>query len=145
MSIASRKVLIAALVALVSSGVNAAEKSVNPDQLPEVNCSSLHYSAAFLNRYPKAPAACLEARVYKGETYMKVKGTVYVLDYPAISFAFADQFGNTLGTVTVSDPKSLRVIINGKEVSATKLRLNEALTFWVPQSLFGANSLASSR
>jgi len=145
MSIAGQKVLIVAVMALVSSGAGAAEKSVNPDKLPEVKCSSLHYSEAFLNKYPKAPAACLEARVYKGMTYMKVKGAVYVVDYPTTSFAFADKFGNTLGTVTVSNPKSLRVIINGREVSASQLRLNEVLTFWVPESMFDAKSLVSIR
>lgn len=145
MSIPTQKVLLAAVVALVSSAAVAAPKAVDPDSLPRIECSALRYSEAFLAKYPKAPAACLEARIYKGETYMKAKGTVYVVDPPAISFAFMDEFGNTLGTVTVQNPSTLRVIINGQVVSATQLENNETLTFWVPESIFAAESIAASR
>jgi len=144
-SISAQKMLVAAVVTLASSAARATPKPVDPDSLPRVECSALRYSEAFLAKYPKAPAACLEARVYKGETYMKAKGTVYVVDPPAMSFAFMDQFGNTLGTVTVKNPDSLRVIINGQVVSAKQLRDDETLTFWVPESIFAAESTPTSR
>jgi len=144
-SISAHQNWLAAVVALASSAATAAPKPVDPASLPRVECASLHYSEAFLAKYPRAPAACLEARLYKGETYMKARGMVYVIDPPAISFAFMDQFGNSLGTVTVSNPNSLRVIINGKDVSATQLRNNETLTFWVPESIFAAESIAATR
>ena len=144
MRISSRKILVAAVISLVSSVTIAASKTVDPYKLPKVECSSLRYSQAFLDKYPNAPAACLEARVYKGETYMEVKGKVFILDNPTLSVAFLDPYGNTLGTVTVRDSK-LRVIVNGKEVEVSDLRTDQELTLWVPESIFSAEPAAASR
>jgi hypothetical protein len=95
-----------------------------------------------LQKYPKAPAACLEARVYKSETYMKVKAKVYVSDKPMLSVALLDPYGETLGTVLVQKPQSLRVLINGKEEDAFDLHRDEELTVWVPESVFSAQPAA---
>lgn len=137
MRMSSRKILIVAVVSLASSVTIAAAQDVDPAKLPRVECSSLRYSKEFLDRYPKAPAACLEARVYKGEKYLKVKGKVYILDSPTLSVSLMDPYGNTLGTVTVRDSR-LHVIIDGKEVEVAALLPEEELTFWVPESIFSA-------
>jgi hypothetical protein len=135
--ISNQAFLAATVLALCSGATNAAE-AVNPDTLPKIECSSLRYSKDFLQNYPKAPAACLEARVYKGVTYLKVKAKVYVKEEPMLSIDLMDSYGNTLGTVPVQKPQSLRVIINGKEVGASDLQRDEAVTIWVPQSMFDA-------
>ena len=145
MRISSQAILVAAGLSLVSGVTTAASQTVDPDKLPKVECSSLRYSKEFLAKYPKAPAACLEARVYKGKTYMKVKGKVYIVDKSTPTVAIMDGYGNTLGTVTVKNPKSLRVIVNGKEVDFAHLRTNEELTFWVPESMFSAQPAAASQ
>jgi hypothetical protein len=135
--ISNQAFLAATVLALCSGATNAAE-AVNPDTLPKIECSSLRYSKDFLQNYPKAPAACLEARVYKGVTYLKVKAKVYVKEEPMLSIDLMDSYGNTPGTVPVQKPQSLRVIINGKEVGASDLQRDEAVTIWVPQSMFDA-------
>lgn len=145
MRISTQRLLVATVLSLVSGLATAASKAVDPDKLPKVECSSLRFSKEFLDKYPKAPAACLEARVYKGKTYMKVKGKVYVVDKPTVTIAFMNAYGNTLGTVAVKNPKSLRVIINGEEKDVADLRQNEELTFWVPESMFSAQSTASTQ
>ena len=134
----SNQWLLAATVLSLCSGATIAAEAVNPDKLPRVECSSLRYSKDFLQQYPKAPAACLEARVYKGQTYMKVKAKVYVREEPTLSVDIMDPYGNTLGSVLVRKPQSLRVLVNGKEVDAFDLRRNEEVTLWVPQSMFDA-------
>jgi hypothetical protein len=139
----SNQGLLAATVLSLFSGATMAAKAVNPNTLPKVECSSLRYSEDFLQKYPKAPAACLEARVYKGETYMKVKAKVYVMEEPMLSVDIMDPYGNTLGTVLVRKPQSLRVLINGKEVNASDLHRDEAVTVWVPQSMFDAQTAAA--
>ena len=144
MRISNQKILVAAVLSLVSSVTIAASKAVDPYKLPKVECSSLRYSKAFLDKYPNAPAACLEARVYKGETYMEVKGKVYILDNPTLSVAFMDPYGNTLGTVTIRDSK-LRVLMDGKEVDVADLRTDQELTLWVPESIFSDEPTAASR
>jgi len=120
------------------SGATIAAEAVNPDKLPRIECSSLRYSDDFLEKYPKAPAACLEARVYKGEAYMKVNAKVYVKEDPMLSIDLMDPYGNTLGTVVVRKPQSLRVLINGKAADVSDLHRDEAVTVWVPKSIFDA-------
>ena len=137
--------LLAAMVLSLCSGVTIAAEAVNPDKLPRVECSSLRYSKDFLQQYPKAPAACLEARVYKGQTYMKVKAKVYVTEEPTLSVDLMDPYGNTLGSVLVRKPQSLRVLVNGKEVDAFDLHRNEEVTVWVPQSMFDAQPAAAGQ
>ena len=82
--------------------------------------------------------------MYKGETYVEVKGKVYILDNPKLSVALFDPYGNTLGTVTVRDSK-LRVIVDGKDVKVADLRTDEEITLWVPESIFSAEPTAASR
>ena len=144
MRISSQAILSATVLSLLSGLAAAAPPTVDPDKLPLVKCTSLQYSKEFLDKYPKAPSACQEARVYKGKTYMKVKGKLYVVDKPTLSFAFEDPYGNALGTVSVKDPK-LRVIINGKETSIDHVKVGEELTFWVPDSIFAAKTSAASQ
>jgi hypothetical protein len=52
------------------------------DTLPKVSCDDIHYSQAFLARYPKAPAACLEGRVANGEKWAKFNAQVYIANLP---------------------------------------------------------------
>jgi hypothetical protein len=141
----SNQGLLAAMVLSLCSGATNAAEAVNPDKLPRVECSSLRYSKGFLQQYPKAPAACLEARVYKGQTYMKVKAKVYVTEEPTLSVDLMDPYGNTLGSVLVRKPQSLRVLVNGKEVDAFDLHRNEEVTVWVPQSMFDAQPAAAGQ
>ena len=144
MRISSQAILSATVLSLLSGLAAAAAQTVDPAKLPKVECSSLRYSKEFLDKYPKAPAACQEARVYKGKTYMKVKGKLYVVDKPTLSFAFEDPYGNTLGTISVKNPK-LRVIINGKEMTVDHVKTGEELTFWVPEAMFSAQPAAASQ
>jgi hypothetical protein len=115
-----------------------AATKVDPEQLPKVECTSLHYSQGFLAKFPKAPAACLEARVYKGQTYMKVKAKVYIAekDTPT-TVAFLDAYGNSLVTHTVKDPKNVRVILNDEDQDFDSLRKGEIITVWVPEAVYG--------
>ena len=48
-----------------------------------------------------------------------------------------------IGTVLVRNPKSVRFLINGKEVSASNLHRDEAVTVWVPKSMFDAQPAAA--
>jgi len=69
---------LSALALPLSTGI--ARTIPNPDELPQVACSDMRFSAAFLAKYPKAPAACQDAREYKGERYAKFEAKVYLID-----------------------------------------------------------------
>jgi hypothetical protein len=126
--------------ALASSVASAAPSTVDPEKLPKVECSALHYDPAFLTKHPKAPAACLEARVYKGQTYMKVKGQVYIAGADAMTITFQNVAGDPLDTFTVKRSSPVRVIVNGNESDFAHLPSGQVLTFWVPESMFSAQA-----
>ena len=66
-----------ALIAPLSVAWGA--KSFNPDTLTKVPCSDLHFSAAFLQRYPKAPAEPASKREAKdGTRYAKFHARVFL-------------------------------------------------------------------
>ena len=144
MRISNQTLLAAMALSLLSSATIAAE-AVNPEKLPRVECSSLRYSDGFLEKYPKAPAACREARIYKGETYLKVQGKVYVNEDPMLSLDLLDPYGNSLGTVLIRKPQALRVLIDGKAIDAFDLRRDEELTVWVPKSFFSAQPVVAAQ
>jgi hypothetical protein len=134
--ILSQALPVVAILTLVSGVTIADTPKVDPETLPKVECTAVRYSADFLNKYPKAPAACLEARVYKGQTYIKVKGSVYIPDKDTPTIALKSAAGDDLGTVTAKDPKNIRLIVNGKETDLASLRGGQSVTIWVPESMF---------
>ena len=58
--------LVTALALPLAVGA-AFAKPVDPSKLPKVECSEVKFGAAFLERYPKAPAASIEARELEGK------------------------------------------------------------------------------
>ena len=74
---------------------NANAQKVDPDKLPKVACTELTFNHAFLAKYPKAPAACQEARVYQGKRYAKFSGKVTKKDESALSVAGKQRRGGS--------------------------------------------------
>ncbi len=58
--------------------IGMAHAVVDPNDLPQVACSDLKWGAAFVKKYPKAPQACIEGRVYQGKRYAKFDAKVYI-------------------------------------------------------------------
>src|SRR5450759_5882357 len=85
--------------------IPAANAAVNPDKLPQVPCSDVKFSAAFLAKWPKAPAACQDARVYKGVTYAKFQLKVYISSPQFMTFNILD-----LSLIHISEPTRLGMI-----------------------------------
>jgi hypothetical protein len=140
MRISTPAIIVAATLSLAASVAGAASPAIDTDKLPMEKCSSIHYGKAFLEKYPKAPAACQEVRVYKGHRYMKLQGKVYIVDKDSLTLTFLNVSGDDLGTLTIKGPKAPSVIFNGKKVGFTALQTGEVLTFWVPESVVSAHS-----
>ena len=69
-------------LALIAPVSFAWAQKVDPNKLPKVDCNTFTFSSAFLDKYPKAPAACLEGRTYEGTTYAKFNAKVYINNLP---------------------------------------------------------------
>ena len=115
----------------------AAPPKVDPDKLPKVECSDLRWNTEFLAKYPKAPAACLEARVYKGKRYAKFMGKVYIQDPQYLTVTFLNVAGDPLNTFTYKPPSADAVVyVNGKATKYKDIRVGDKLTVWVSEDRF---------
>jgi hypothetical protein len=131
-------------LALVTPMSSAWAQKVNPNKLPQVACSDLKFSSAFLDKYPSAPAACLEGRVYKGVKYGKFDAKVYINALPDfITFQLLNVSGDEMAGSTFSvKPKPGAVVyVNGKKTAPADLKVGQKVTFWVPENKMEADSL----
>ena len=122
----------------------AANAAVNPDKLPQVPCSDVKFSAAFLAKWPKAPAACQDARVYKGVTYAKFVVKVYISSPQFMTFNILDSAGNTVTTASMKPGPNQGVHVNGKLEKFHDMSVGETLTFWVSEKRTDAMELPGS-
>ena len=111
-------------------------QKVDPDKLPKVACSELTFSPAFLKQYPKAPAACQEARVYQGKRYAKFSGKVSKKDESALSVQVNNVAGDAIDTLSVKPSTTATVIVNGERVKLSDLKSGDPITIWVAETRF---------
>jgi hypothetical protein len=120
----------------------AAPPKVDPEKLPLVACSDLKWNAEFLAKYPKAPAACLEARVYKGKRYAKFMGKVYIQDPEYLTITMLNVAGDPLSTLTYKPPSADAIVyVNGKPTKYKDIKVGDKLTVWVSEdrwAVYGA-------
>jgi hypothetical protein len=136
------KWLSAALALPLSIGASFA--AVNPDKLPQVPCSSLQFGAAFLAKYPKAPAACLDARVYKGQRYAKFEAKVYISSPEFMTVEMLDASGKTVTTFSFKPGADQGVHVNGQLRKFHDMAVGEKLTIWVSEKRMEARELPGS-
>jgi hypothetical protein len=134
--------LLAALALPLSISVSFA--AVNPEKLPQVPCSSLQFGATFLAKYPKAPAACLDARVYKGQRYAKFEAKVYISSPEFMTVEMLDASGKTVTTFSFKPGPDQGVHVNGQLRKFHDMAVGEKLTIWVSEKRMEAKELPGS-
>jgi hypothetical protein len=136
------KWLLAAIVLPLS--FSSAFAAINPEKLPQVPCSSLHFSAAFLAKYPQAPVACQDARVYKGQKYAKFQAKVYISSPQFMTVNLLDTAGNTVSTFSFKPAPGQGVHVNGQLRKFSDMAVGETLTLWVSEKRMSASELPGS-
>jgi len=129
------------LAAPLSVGWAQKAKPIDPDKLPKVECSDLHFSKAFLDRYPKAPQACLEAREYKGQRYAKFTAKVYLTGADRTTVTVVDTKGNDVDTFSIKPGPDSKVKMGDHDVNFKDLQKGETITFWVSEKRMSAQQL----
>ena len=109
---------------------------VDPDKLPKVNCSSLTFSQEFIGKYPKAGAACQEARVYKGKRYAKFNGKIVSKDPESLTVEVHNVAGDPLDNVVFKPNSSAKLLVNDKPEAFSELRVGDPVTFWISENRF---------
>lgn len=137
------RLFLSALVLPLMIGI--AHAAVDPDELPQVSCSELKFSAAFLAKFPQAPQACQDARVYKGKRYAKFDAKVYISDPAFMTVQILNAAGDTLTTFSFKPSPTQRVLSNGREKLFHDLQVGEKITIWVSESRLEAYELPGSQ
>jgi hypothetical protein len=132
-----------ALIAPLSVAWGA--KPVDPETLQKISCSDLHFSAAFLQKYPAAPAACIEGRQDEsGARYGKFTAKIYLNSADRTTVQLLDAKGDTKTTFSIKPKSGAKITVNGKKQRMQDLRPGDEITFWVPESRMLAKALPSA-
>jgi hypothetical protein len=139
------KVLLADLQEKPTSGVYVAHSgAIDPDKLPQIACSDLEFSSAFLANYPKTPAACQDARVYKGRRYAKFVAKVRTTSPEFITVELLNASGAAVSTLSFKPTTNSSMLVNGDPRKFSDLAVGEKLTFWVSEKRLDAMELPGS-
>ena len=133
--------LLFAALALPASLALADPALSDPNALPKVSCTEFTYSATFLQRYPRAPAACQEGRVVNGVKYAKFNAKVYLASPQFITVQLLNVAGDMISTFSFKPAPGAQISINGKPEGFSELKPGDPLTFWLPEKSLKARAL----
>lgn len=138
----TRTMLALTVLVLPISLALAETPLANPDALPKVSCNEIHYSQAFLQRYPKAPAACLEGRVANGEKWAKLNAKVYIVNLPDfVTVEMLDVAGLAVTTFSLKPSPNEKIVVNGQSMPFSEAKPGDIITLWFPEKRFEARAL----
>ena len=133
-------ILGVALIAPLS--VAWAARSFNPNSMTKVACSDLHFSEAFPQRYPQAPAACIDARQdQSGAKWAKFHARVFLNSSDRTTVNLLDANGAMKTTFSFRPRAGATINLNGRKTRITSLRQGDELDFWVPESKMTAGEM----
>ena len=137
-----RTVLLIALSMPTGLALAADTPFSDPSSLPKVSCDDIHYSEAFLQRYPKAPASCIEGRVWNGEKWAKFNAKVYLVNLPNfITVEMLDVAGNPVSTFSLKPAPNDTIEANGKSMSFSEVKSGDVITFWKSEQRLDAKAM----
>jgi hypothetical protein len=143
--IRNKRLRLAALAIVLPMTIGSAYAArVNPEKLPQVPCSEIKFSATFLAKYPKAPSACLDGRVYKGERYAKFQAKVYISSPAFMTVQLLDASGATVTTFSFKPGPNQGVHVNGQLQKFHDMKVGDVLTVWVSENRTDAQELPGS-
>jgi hypothetical protein len=135
--------LIASALALpfaISTAI--AESPMDSDH--KIACTEVKYSSEFLEKYPHAPAACLEAVEKGGKRYAKFTARVFLNSADRTTVELLNVRGDPLTTFSFKPAPDAGVDIDGKKVKFTDLKKGEKISFWVSADRLEASELPGS-
>jgi hypothetical protein len=131
----SIKTLALAVIALPAIGLAATAPPV--DKVQAESCGNIKWSAAFLNEYPKAPAACRSVVVSDGTKFATFDGKVSKVGADFVQVEISDVAGLPISSIAFQIGVGGKVMLNDKAVAVKTLQVGDELTFWVREGQFG--------
>jgi hypothetical protein len=102
-------------------------------------CANIKWSVAFLERYPKAPAACRAVETRDGQKYATFVGKVSKVGSTFVQVSMLDVADYPISLLAFEIGTGGRVTVNGKVEKVSELKLGDLLTFWVHEGDFGVS------
>lgn len=104
-------------------------------------CSSVHWSATALRKYPQIAAACQEVLQRNGVAYVKFHGELSRNDGGReLKVKFKDA-----GEMTLTPPPDFTIYVGGTRVPVADLRRGDELTFYVAEDRLAAQFYAEQQ
>lgn len=139
----THRALIGSALALpLSIGIALASDTM--EKGTQIACTEVKYSSEFLERYPSAPAACLEARDHDGKRYAKFNARVFLNSADRTTVELLNVKGDRLSTFSFKPAPEAGVSIDGKKVKFTDLKKGETISFWVSEDRMTASEMPGS-
>ncbi len=110
----------------------------------KIACIEVKYSSGFLERYPNAPAACLEAIEKDGKRYAKFNARIYLNSTDRMTVELLNIKGDGLSNFSFKPRPDATVNIDGKMTTFADLRPGEKITFWVSDDRLAVSMLPPS-
>jgi hypothetical protein len=105
---------------------------------PKLSCvKDFTYSQDFLNRHPKAGAACREVIKKGGQKWARFDARVVEMKGNQVTVKFIDTANQPVETLTFTAPPDARVVVRGQEMTYGALGEGDTLSFWLPESRVG--------
>jgi len=138
----NRSVLLLIALSMPTGLALAGTPFAHPSDLPKISCDAIHYSDAYLQRYPMAPAACVEGRIAYGQEWGRFNSKVYLVDFPKfITVEMLDVTGNPISTFSFKPAPNARIVMNGKSIPFSKVQRGDLITFWKSEKRLDARSM----
>ena len=140
MKIKNCALLVTALALPLTIGTAFAADPMEASDV-KIACSEMKYSSEFLEKYPQAPAACLEAREHGGKRYAKFTARVFLNSPDRTTVELLNVKGDRLSTFSFKPAPDAHVNINDEKVKFTDLKVGEKISFWVSEDRLTASEL----
>ncbi len=132
----SIRLLVASLLLLPLTAVAQSPPIVAA--APEV-CANIKWNVSFLERYPKAPAACRGVEVRAGLKYAKFMGKVAKTGASFVEVKMMNVANDPISDIGFEVGVGGRVTVNDKVEKVSQLKEGDVLTFWVREGVFGVS------
>ena len=100
-------------------------------------CIGSQWSAAFLAKYPKAPAVCQGIETKDGVKYAKFYGRVTAVQGDVVHMDMLNTARTAVANVPFNLADGFKVEVNTKPTEPKDLQPGDNMTFWVREGQFG--------
>jgi hypothetical protein len=140
----SKKCALLVTALALPFSIGAASAGGEFDKLEKIACSDLKYSSEFLEKYPTAPAACLEGRIVEGKKYGKFTAKIYLNSPDVTTVQLLNVKGDPLTTFSFKPGPDAHIKIDGEKTAFKDLKTGEKINFWISEDRMTASELPGS-